>query len=358
MVLEALIEQDSVQKPVETDVIIIGAGPVGLFTIFQIGMLGLRCHVLDTLEVLGGQCSALYPEKPIYDIPGFPRIDALALIHNLEAQAAPFAPIYHLGHSVQNLTQIEEGTRVEIKTEAGLVIQAQAVIIAAGVGAFGPNRPPLADLALYEGKSVHYLIRRREDFRDQRLVIAGGGDSAVDWALSLHDVARHISVVHRRQKFRAARESETKLRDLAAHSDRLDLVIPYHLAALEGKEGYLTDVHVQTIAGVAHRIPADHLLAFFGLAVALGPITEWGLAMEQNLISVNPVNCATSVTRIFAIGDIATYPGKLKLILSGFNEAALAAHAIQALVYPDQEFHFEYSTTKGVPVISPKAFRL
>lgn len=330
-----------------TDVAIIGAGPVGLFAIFECGMLRMSCHVVDTLEAAGGQCSALYPEKPIYDIPGCPSITATALIERLGEQAAPFAPTYHFGQAVTRLEPGADG-RWLVETSAGTRIDARAVIIAAGSGAFGPNRPPLAGLEHYEGKSVFYLVRRRQDFAGRRVVIAGGGDSAVDWALSLVDVAERIMVVHRRPKFRAAPESAARL-DALARAGRIELVVPYQLSGLEGADGQLEAVRVATLDGEERRLSADTLLAFFGLSMSLGPIAEWGLELERNHIRVNPATAATNRPGLFAIGDIATYPGKLKLILSGFAEAAQAAHAIRPLVYPDEVMHFEYSTTKGVP---------
>jgi thioredoxin reductase (NADPH) len=331
----------------ETDVAIIGAGPVGLFAVFECGMLGLKCHVIDALDMPGGQCSALYPEKPIYDIPGHPAIDAATLITRLEEQAAPFTPVYHLGQQVERLARQADG-RFRIETGCGIALLAKAVIIAAGVGAFGPNRPPLDGIEQYEGKSVFYLITRREAFRDQRIVIAGGGDSAVDWAISLAEVAASVMVIHRRAKFRAAPESAARL-DALAKAGKVDLVIPYQLSGLEGADGQLASVVVADLEGKTKRIAADVLLPFFGLSMNLGPIAEWGLALDHHHITVAPATCMSSAPGIFAIGDIATYPGKLKLILSGFAEAALAAHAIRPLLHPGEALHFEYSTTKGVP---------
>jgi thioredoxin reductase (NADPH) len=330
-----------------TDVAIIGAGPVGLFAVFECGMLKMHCHVFDALDMAGGQCAALYPEKPIYDIPGYPQIGATELIDRLAEQAAPFKPVFHLGHSVETIARAADGGFV-LGTASGDRVTARAVIIAAGVGAFGPNRPPLAELPAFEGKSVFYLVRRREDFRGKRVVIAGGGDSAVDWVLSLAEVAERVMVVHRRAKFRAAPESAARLQRLADEG-RIDLVIPYQLHGLEGADGQLSHVVVADLDGASKRLAADALLAFFGLAMNLGPIGQWGLALERNHVVVDPASAQSSVAGIFAIGDIATYPNKLKLILTGFAEAAMAAHAIYPLVHPGEALHFEYSTTKGVP---------
>jgi thioredoxin reductase (NADPH) len=330
-----------------TDVVVVGAGPVGLFAIFECGMVKLRCHVVDALDAIGGQCTALYPEKPIYDIPGHPRIDAADLVRALGEQAAPFAPVYHLGQTVDRLEKRNDGTW-RVTTSKGVEIVAKAVLIAAGVGAFGPNRPPLDGIERYEGGAVQYYVKRREDFRGKRVVIAGGGDSAVDWALSLSDVAQRVMVVHRRPKFRAAPDSEAKLKALA-DANKLDLVIPYQLDSLEGDGRSLHAVVVATLDGAKKRLEADTLLPFFGLAMELGPIAEWGLDLERGLIAVDPATCATNLPGVFAIGDIATYPGKLKLILCGFSEAAMAARAIYPLAHPDTPLHFEYSTTSGVP---------
>jgi thioredoxin reductase (NADPH) len=327
-------------------VVVVGAGPVGLFAVFECGMLGIKCHVVDALEALGGQCSALYPEKPIYDIPGYPRIDAATLVERLAEQAAPFHPAYHLNQRVERLSRRDGRWLVE--TSAGTRLDAAAVIVAAGAGAFGPNRPPLPGIEQYEGRGVHYLVKRAEDFRGRQVVVAGGGDSAVDWALALAEIAARVSVVHRRAKFRAAPESVRKLKALA-EAGRLDLVVPYQLARLEGDGVRLAAVVVATLDGEEKRLPADALLPFFGLAADLGPIAHWGLALDKHHVTVDPATCATSAPGIFAIGDVAAYPAKLKLILTGFAEAAQAAHAIHPLVFPGAALHFEYSTMKGVP---------
>jgi thioredoxin reductase (NADPH) len=328
-----------------TDICIIGAGPVGLFAVFECGMLKMRCHVVDALDMTGGQCAALYPEKPIYDIPGYPAIDAVELIAKLEHQVAPFHPVLHLGRRVEQLAPNGEGWRLAL--DDGSSVSARAVIIAAGVGAFGPNKPPLKGIERFEGKGVFYLVKRREDFRDKRVVIAGGGDSAVDWALSLAEVATAVYMVHRRNKFRAAPESVARMQALVKQG-KIEMVVPYQLTGLEGDTDGLAAVSVATLEGEVRRIEADALLPFFGLAMNLGPIAGWGIELDHGHIKVAPATCATNRPGIFAIGDIASYPGKLKLILCGFSEAAMAAHAIYPLVHPGEALHFEYSTTKGV----------
>lgn len=331
-----------------TDIAIIGAGPVGLFAVFEAGMLKLDCHVIDTLDFVGGQCRALYPEKPIYDIPAHPSITGEELIQNLEKQANAFSPTYHLGQQVTKLQKQQDGWLLTTSKETR--IQAKAVIIAAGCGAFGPNRPPIEGLEQYEGKSIFYMVGKKEEFRGKKVVIAGGGDSAVDWAISLADVAEKVYVVHRRQKFRCAPESEDRLRRLATEGNpNVELVIPYQLDGLEGKNGKLSSVIVSTLQGEKKALEADVLLPFFGLAMELGPIAEWGLGLDKQHIKVAPTTLETNEKGIFAIGDIATYENKLKLILNGFAEASLACYAARKVIFPDQDFHFEYSTTQGVP---------
>ena len=331
-----------------TDVAVIGAGPTGLFAVHQCGMLKMKCHVIDALDSVGGQCSTLYPEKPIFDIPSHPMITGGDLIDRLKEQAVPFEPVYHLSQQVTALTEgAEDGTWV-VTTSAGVEITAKAVILAAGGGAFGPNRPPLDGLEAFEGTSVFYSVPSRDQFAGKRVVIAGGGDSAVDWAICLADVADSIAIVHRRPKFRCAPDSTEKLNALAA-AGKVDVVTPYQLASLSGQNGQLETVTVKTMKGEEKVLDADILLPFFGLSMDPGPVAHWGLEMSANYVAVDPVHCETSKKGVYAIGDIATYPGKLKLILCGFSEAAQAAHGAYAHIHPGEALHFEFSTTKGVP---------
>ncbi len=334
------------QNNFETDVVIVGAGPVGLFAVFECGMLKMKCHVIDSLEHAGGQCTALYPEKPIFDIPGYPVIAAGELIARLEEQGEPFAPVYHLNQQAQGV--VKTATGFEVTTSSGNKISCKAIMIAAGAGAFGPNRPPIDNLGDFEGTSVFYMVKQRKDFADKTIVIAGGGDSAVDWAVSLSEVAKKIYVVHRRDKFRAAPEMVDKLQKIAA-SGKAEMVIPYQLHSLKGDGGKLKQVIVADLDGKERVLEADVLLPFFGITPQLGPVAEWGVNIDLHHIPVDPSSCETNVAGIFAIGDIATYNRKLKLILTGFAEAAQAAHAIHPLVFPGQALHFVYSTTKGVP---------
>ncbi len=331
----------------KTDVAVIGAGPTGLFAVFECGMLKASCHVIDVLDMPGGQLSALYPEKPIYDIPGFPEIRADELVQRLTDQASPFNPVYHFGQRVETLDETPEGSW-RLVTSAGTEITAKAVVIAGGVGAFGPNRPPIEGIEDFEGESVHYMVARRDDFAGKNVVIAGGGDSAVDWVNSLAEVAKKVTVLHRRKKFRAAPKSVEIMEGLVADGV-VDLMIPFQPVDLEGRGGRIDAVIAVDLDGNRQRVEADAFLPFYGLSMNLGPIAQWGLNLDQNRIAVSPETMATSTHGIFAIGDIATYEGKLKLILQGFSEAAVAAHAIYPLVHPGEALHFNYSTTTGVP---------
>lgn len=335
------------EKHYSTDVVIIGAGPAGLFAVFECGMLKMKCHVIDSLEHVGGQCTALYPEKPIYDIPGYPSILAGQLIEHLEDQAEQFEPVYHLNQKVSALIREADG-RYKVTTEAGTTLFCKAVIIAGGAGAFGPNRPPLENLSVYEGKSVFYMVKRRSDFAGKTLVIAGGGDSAVDWAISLSELAKKIYFVHRRDKFRAAPESVDKLLKIAK-TEKIEMVVPYQLHSLTGSNGVLKSVELADLDNRKKTVEADALLPFFGITPQLGALANLGIKIDNHHILVDPTTLQTNLPGIFAVGDIAIYPHKLKLILTGFSEAAMAAHAIHPLVFPGKELHFVYSTIQGVP---------
>ncbi len=328
------------------DVAIIGAGPVGLFGVFECGMLGLSACVIDSLEELGGQCTALYPEKPIYDIPGYPHILARDLIEKLEEQASPFHPEYHLNTQIVSISN--ESGLWHLKTQNDYLLKARFIIIAAGAGAFGPNKPPLNDLSSYEGKSVFYMVRKKSDFAGKDIVIAGGGDSAVDWALTLAPLAKSLTLVHRRDKFRAAPESVSQLHNLI-NEEKVRLMTPYQLDSLQGKDGQLQTVTVKTMRDEHVQIKAEVLLPFYGLSMDLGAMKEWGLEIENNHIITEPTTAQTNIQGIYAIGDIASYRNKKKLILTGFSEAAFAAYDIHNALHPDRALHFEYSTTKGLP---------
>ena len=329
----------------KTDIIIIGAGPAGLFMVFEAGMLKMKCHVIDSLEIIGGQCSALYPEKPIYDIPAHPEISAEDLIYNLSKQAEPFNPVYHLGEQVIGLEKIED--EFMVTTSKNKKITAKAVVIAAGSGAFGPNKPPLNDIEEYEGKSIFYAIAKKEFFAGKDIVIAGGGDSAVDWALNLCNIANSLSLVHRRAKFKCSPDSQAKLEALSSAS-QINIIVPYQLNSLVGNNGILKEVIVSNLDGDKLSLKADVLLPFFGLSMNLGPILDWNLKMSKNLIQVNPSNMETNIKGVYAIGDVCHYEGKLKLILNGFAECAMAAYSIYNIVHKNEALHFEYSTTKGI----------
>lgn len=337
---------DSDVQEIVTDVAIIGAGPVGLFSVFQLGMLGMKCVVIDALDSIGGQCSALYPEKPIYDIPAYPEISAQGLIDNLHAQISPFEPQFILSDLVESISRAS--TSLLIETKKGRLIKSKAIILANGCGAFGPNRPPIDGIESFEDKSVFYSIKNVEIFRGKNIVIAGGGDSAVDWAVELAKTSNKIFLVHRRDKFRAADAMVSKMLQLVQEG-RIDLVTPYQLSALNGQNGILNSVEVIDLDGNQRLLDADYMLSFFGLKMDVGPMLNWGLKLNNNHVLVDPASMQTSENGIFAIGDIADYPGKLKLILTGFSESAIAAHNIYKIIFPEKALHFEYSTTKGVP---------
>ncbi|HEV7278521.1 MAG TPA: NAD(P)/FAD-dependent oxidoreductase [Devosiaceae bacterium] len=329
------------QEEIVTDVVVIGGGPVGLFAVFELGLLDLKCHVVDILDRPGGQCAELYPEKPIYDIPGFPVITGQGLTDNLLQQIAPFGPQFHFSRMVVGLERLEDGT-FRLTTDAEEVFRTKVVVIAAGGGSFQAKRPPVEGIDAYEGKSVFYAVRRMDDFRDQDVVIVGGGDSALDWTLNLQPIARSLTLVHRRDAFRAAPDSVNKMKAMVGDG-KISLVIG-QMASIDGEDGQLSRIHFTTDAGDM-EIPATRLLPFFGLTMKLGPVADWGLELNDNLIAVDTEKFQSSVPGIFAIGDINAYPGKLKLILSGFHEAALMAQAAKRIVSPDERIVFQYTTS-------------
>lgn len=314
---------------------------MGLFAVFELGLLDLKCHVIDILDRPGGQCAELYPEKPIYDIPGFPVITGQGLTDNLLRQIAPFGPQFHFSRMVTGLEKLEDGT-FRLTTDAEEIFRTKVVVIAAGGGSFQAKRPPVEGIDAYEGKSVFYAVRRMDDFRDQDVVIVGGGDSALDWTLNLQPIARSLTLVHRRDAFRAAPDSVNKMKAMVGEG-KISLVIG-QMAAIEGENGQLSRIHFNTDAGDM-EIPATRLLPFFGLTMKLGPVADWGLELNDNLIAVDTEKFQSSVPGIFAIGDINAYPGKLKLILSGFHEAALMAQAAKRIVSPDERIVFQYTTS-------------
>jgi thioredoxin reductase (NADPH) len=328
----------------ETDVLIVGAGPVGLFAVFELGLLGLRARLIDTLDRPGGQCAELYPEKPIYDIPGAPVVTGQELTDRLMQQAAPFEPEFRLGQRVESLTRRPDG-RFQLVTDAGELHVAPVVFIAAGAGSFTPRRPRIDGIAPYEGRSLFYAVRRRADFEGRDLVIVGGGDSALDWTLDLLPSVKSLTLVHRRDKFRAAPHSVAAMQQAVA-AGRMRFVMG-ELDRLDGDNGDLTSVTVRGDSGTT-TIAADRLLAFFGLNIELGPIADWALDLEDGKqIRVDTAKFQTSTPGVFAIGDINYYPGKLKLILSGFHEGALAAQEAFRIARPGEKLRFQYTTSSS-----------
>ena len=348
-----------------TDVAIIGAGPVGLFAVFELGLLNLKCHLVDILNRPGGQCAELYPEKPIYDIPALPIVTGQELTDNLLKQIEPFKPEFHFSQMVETLEKIEGGlaplaalppaasgspsathnssSSWKLTTDCGTTVNAKVVVIAAGGGSFTPKKPPIAGVDAYEGKSVFYAVRQMEQFRGKRLVIVGGGDSALDWTLNLAPLASHLTLIHRRDEFRAAPDSVHKMRALTAEG-KIDLKFG-QVSALEGADGQLTAIELTDNEKNKSSIACDAMLPFFGLTMKLGPVANFGLNLHENLIPVDTEKFETSTPGIFAIGDINHYPGKLKLILSGFHEAALMSQQAFRIIHPDQKLRFQYTTS-------------
>lgn len=328
--------------PIEADAVIIGAGPVGLFQVFELGLLEIKAHVIDALPIIGGQCIELYPDKPIYDIPAVPSCTGEELTNNLLKQIEPFSPTFHLDQEVQTLVKREDG-RFDVGTTAGTQFIAKTVFIAAGVGAFQPRTIKLDNIERFENEQLFYRVKNPADFAGKNLVICGGGDSALDWALTLKDHAESVILLHRREEFRAAPASVTKMRALCDDYE-MQLVIG-QITGYETENETLTELRVTGQDGVTRRLPLDCMLVFYGLSPKLGPIADWGLHIERRQIVVDTEKFETNIPGIFAVGDINTYPGKKKLILSGFHEAALAAFGAAPYIYPEKRMHLMYTTT-------------
>ena len=328
--------------PIKTDVLIVGAGPVGLFAVFELGLLDIKAHLVDILDKVGGQCAELYPEKPIYDIPGIPNTSAQGLVEALMTQIKPFHPQFHLNDMVETIERIGEPL-FRIKTDSGKLFEAKVIVIAAGGGSFQPKRPPIPGIEGYEAQSVFYAVRKMDAFRGKKILIVGGGDSALDWTLNLAPVASHVTLLHRRAEFRAVPASVSKMMALAGEG-KIDFVLG-QVTGLEGEGGKLSAANVKRNDGSIFHIACDAMLPFFGLTMKLGPVANWGIKMEDELIPVEAAAFETNVPGIFAIGDINTYPGKLKLILCGFHEGALMAQKAHRYIYPDKKLVFQYTTS-------------
>ncbi|WP_400193661.1 NAD(P)/FAD-dependent oxidoreductase [Hymenobacter sp. B81] len=334
---------------ISTDICIIGAGPVGLFAVFEAGLLKLRCHVVDALPQVGGQLSEIYPKKPIYDIPGFPEVLAGDLIQNLMRQIEPFHPTFTLGERVEKFEKLDDGSFV-LTTTDGTEVRCKAIAIAGGLGSFEPRKPAIDELEKYEGgRGVYYMVRDPETFRDQRLVIAGGGDSALDWTIFLANVAKEVTLVHRGTTFRGAADSAEKVK-LLHEAGKVNLVLSSNVTHVHGQER-LEAVTITANDGSTRSVEVDSFIPLFGLTPKLGPIGEWGLELEDDAVKVNTLDYSTSVPGVYAIGDINTYPGKLKLILCGFHEAALMAQGAYKHIFPDKRYVLKYTTVNGVPTL-------
>src|SRR6202050_3544917 len=332
-------------EPIKTDVVIIGAGPIGLFAVFELGLLDMKSHLIDILDKIGGQCAELYPEKPIYDISGIAPTSAQGLVDNLLQQIKPFSAQYHLGEMVETVEKIGDPL-FRVRTDQGKEFECKIVVIAAGGGSFQPKRPPIPGIEPYEGKSVFYAVRKMESFRDKRILVIGGGDSALDWTLNLAPLAKHLTLLHRRSEFRAAPDSVNKMMALVGEG-KIDLVLG-QVTALAGTDGLVQKAIVKTNEGSTFEIACDALLPFFGLTMKLGPVANWGFELKNNeLIPVETASFERSMPGIFAIGDINWYPGKLKLILSGFHEGALMAQKAHRYVDPERRLVFQHPTSSS-----------
>ena len=330
---------------IKTDIGIIGAGPVGLFAVFEAGLLKMRCHVIDALPQVGGQLSEIYPQKPIYDIPGYPEIKAQDLVERLLEQISPFNPQFTLGERVEVIDKQPDGSFL-VTTNENTAVHCKVIVIAGGLGCFEPRKPDIENLELLEGKGVTYMVKNPELFRDKKIVIAGGGDSALDWTVFLADVASEVTLVHRGDTFRGAPDSAEKVFSMA-EAGKIRLILQSNVTAIQGT-GHLQQAAIQNRNGECSVIAADYFIPLFGLSPKLGPIANWGLNIDKSAITVNTADYGTNVAGIYAIGDINTYPGKLKLILCGFHEAALMAQSAFKYIYPDEKLTFKYTTVYGV----------
>ena len=333
---------------IKTDMLIIGAGPTGLFAVFEAGLLKLKCHLIDALPQPGGQCTEIYPKKPIYDIPAFPEVLAGDLVNNLMEQIKPFEPGFTLGERAETIEKIEDGSFV-VTTNEGTQHNAPVVVIAGGLGSFEPRKPPIANISKYENKGISYMVREPEDYRDKKVVIAGGGDSALDWAIFLSEVASEVSLVHRRNEFRGALDSVEKVSELAKIG-KINLITEAEVVGLKGEDRLESVVIRHKGEASEEEVKAtDHFIPLFGLSPKLGPIANWGLEIEKNAIKVdNSYDYQTNIPGIYAIGDVNTYPGKLKLILCGFHEAAIMCQSAYQRIFPNKKYVMKYTTVSGV----------
>ena len=330
---------------IETDILIIGAGPVGLFTVFEAGLIKLRCHLIDSLGQPGGQLTEIYPKKPIYDIPGYPKILAGELVENLMEQIAPFNPGFTLGERAEQIDKLDDGKWL-VTTHKGTKHKASVIAIAGGLGVFEPRKPPLKNLTHFEEHGVDYIVKDPEKFRNKQVVIAGGGDSALDWSIELSEIAERVTLVHRREQFRGALDSVEKAFELA-NTGKMDIFTNSQITALGGN-GHLQSVTLTNKAKEQKVVNTDYFIPLFGLSPKLGPLANWGLNLNANAITVNPEDYSTNVEGIYAIGDINDYPGKLKLILCGFHEATLMVQSAFKRINPDKHLSFKYTTVNGV----------
>lgn len=330
---------------IESDILIIGAGPTGLFTVFEAGLLKLKCHLVDALPQVGGQLSEIYPKKPIYDIPGYPSVLAGDLIHNLMEQIKPFHPTFTLGERAETLEKREDGKFV-LTTHRGTKMVAPVIAIAGGLGSFEPRKPPIENIAEFEERGVEYMVRHPEDFIDREVVIAGGGDSALDWTVHLAELGAKVTMVHRRKDFRGALDSAEKVMVLH-ESGKINLITEAQVLGLQGN-GRLNAVKIVYNEGREEWYNTEYFLPLFGLTPKLGPIEDWGLEIERQAIKVDTYDYSTNIPGIFAIGDVNTYPNKLKLILCGFHEATLMCQSAFKIVHPDKKLSFKYTTVTGI----------